>query len=211
MGQWSSDHKQSDKALIRDLQSNDPKTQETAFDLFYARFTPQIKRQIQRRGISEADAETIISDVWDFVVDAIPEFEYQGIPIWHWLSSITRNKIQEFGRMQKTIFNPLVDIETKTEQLTAEPEHNPEMRAAITELQAAIQRELNKLANRLHREIILLHYFHDFSLKEIAKKLDKNYNTIKVNHGRAKERLSQSPILKKLFAETGSRQTECKQ
>jgi RNA polymerase sigma-70 factor (ECF subfamily) len=86
-----------------------------------------------------------------------------------------------------------LDVETDGEGLNgysqlSSDEPTPETQLLVSETQKKIQKAISELPEK-YKSVVLLYYFHDFSLQEIAGILNMPVTTIKTRLHRAREYL----------------------
>lgn len=193
-----------ERELIRRIQEANAEESTKAFAELYDMYSPKVKQQIIRKGISVTDAETIESDVWMYIYENIDDYQYQGKSIWRWISKIVVYKVKEFWHAQKTLYRREKSFETDDDGATITScYHHPQLNETTRELEQTqlnllIRQALATLDNRLQHDIIVLRYFADLKLAEIAAELDQNLNTVKVYHRRAIQKLREFPGLEEL-------------
>lgn len=193
-----------ERELIRRIQEVNAEESTKAFAELYDMYSPKVKQQIIRKGISVTDAETIESDVWMYIYENIDDYQYQGKSIWRWISKIVVYKVKEFWHAQKTLYRREKSFETDDDGATITScYHHPQLNETTRELEQTqlnllIRQALATLDNRLQHDIIVLRYFADLKLAEIAAELDQNLNTVKVYHRRAIQKLREFPGLEEL-------------
>jgi RNA polymerase sigma-70 factor, ECF subfamily len=102
-----------------------------------------------------------------------------------WIFSIAKNTAFDWLKKKKTIpFSTFTDDEgnNKLDNISEDSilPHEILIRADSAKI---LEEKLKKIPD-IYRVILLMHYKEDFSLQEIAKILDKPYNTIKSQHQR---------------------------
>ena len=116
-------------------------------------------------------------------------------PFGSWLFGIARNKsIDHFRRLKKT-------FTTRDDQAVEEPCHpnTPATSLASSDTLNHLWQEISRLLSEEQFHIFWLRYQQDHSVKEIANTLKKSQSNIKVQLFRARQTLSQSPLLTRLL------------
>ena len=168
--------------LVRRIAQND----ESAFEALFNTTSAKMRRYAGAiLGHNHADADEVISEaymnIWRYAIS------YNGGNIEAWIRRIVRNKAIDFVRRvpANVIFTPIdtqnqdefaddnIDVLTKL----IENDNNNELKAAIDRLSFE------------HREVIVLCYFEEMSLKAIAELLDCPENTIKTRLYHARNNL----------------------
>ena len=88
--------------------------------------------------------------------------------------SIARNAVIDFYRARR----PTAELD----ETVPAPERDVELEALAEALEALSERE---------RDVIVLHYYHGLTLKEVAVHMRLAYSTVKLCHNRTLERLQQ--------------------
>ncbi len=97
-------------------------------------------------------------------------------PIAPWLYRVTVNLC--YSRLKKRRRHWAEPFHEFAERLRAGPRTSPEVVAEQHEMQAIIRDTLARLSPQ-HRAVLVLHYFHDYSLAEIADILECPEGTVK--------------------------------
>lgn len=107
-----------------------------------------------------------------------------------WLFTIAKNTAFDYFKKKKAIpFSNFADEEGNSElDNLSDNEILPDELLAKADSAELIEKKLSEIPDP-YRIILLLHYKEDFSLSEIAKILDKPYNTVKSRHQRALAKL----------------------
>jgi len=110
-----------------------------------------------------------------------------------WIFSIAKNTAFDYLKKKKTIpFSNFTDDEGNNRLDNVGDDsilpHEILIRADSAKL---LEEKLKKIPD-IYRIILIMHYKEDFSLQEIAKILDKSYNTIKSQHQRGLAKLRET-------------------
>lgn len=166
----------SDFELVRGIKSGD----KSALDILVRRWYPRIHGYIFKLIEHEQDAYDITQDVFIVMMQNIQNY-YPWRKFDSWLFTIAHNKCMDFFRIRKRI-TPSEDIDVDC------PDPSPALEEMIT-VSVAVDNALGKLPPT-QREAIILHYFHQFTTKEIARMTNTPLPTIKSRLGAAKKTLS---------------------
>lgn len=152
-----------------------------AFASIFDRYFQKIYRFVYFRVGTREDAEDLTSDVFlQFQSHLNRGGEVRNLS--GLLYQIARNKVIDFYRSRKIDQVPLQDIETGEEMLGALTQFI--LSNASEEL--AVQVDINNVMTALgrikteYREVVMLHYVAEMTIKEIAEALEKKENNIRV-------------------------------
>jgi len=151
------------------------------YEQVYRDYSKKVMGYIRPRINNPADAEDLHSAVFTKVYEKFSSFDQTKASISTWVYTIARNTLIDFFRTHR-IYDELADEDMVEEDafqgiLTEE---------TLDELAEA----LKKLPER-ERDIILLHYYYNKQLKEIALKLHMSYSNCKLVHNKALIKLRQ--------------------
>ncbi len=138
----------------------------------YRRFFPKVQGYIRARVQNQQDAEDLCSTVFMKVYAQLDSYDESRASLSTWIYAITRNTVADFLRLQR----PAAELD---ETLPA-PEADPELEGLADALEALPARE---------RDLVILHYYHGLSLKEVAGKMGLGYSTVKLYHSQCLRRL----------------------
>lgn len=96
-----------------------------------------------------------------------------------WVCRLTRNLATDWtrrGQRRSTVL-PLIPLDERVESTMPAKEPSPREEMEREQDSAAIRESIDRLSPDL-REIVLLHYSENLSLREIAKRLDSNHMTV---------------------------------
>jgi RNA polymerase sigma-70 factor (ECF subfamily) len=157
-----------------------------AFHQLADQFQKQIYQMVYYRTNSRMDAEDITQDVFLQAFKNIRCLKSSAV-FRSWLFRIAVNRVRDFYRKKKfkSLFG-FVSMDQDTFQETEEMAVDP---AAEEKLQRRdfwrqIEQMLTSLS-RMEREVFLLRFFDQLTLKEIGESLGKNQSTIKTHLYRA--------------------------
>lgn len=148
-------------------------------DRIYREYREKVLRYARSKIASPQDAEDVCSEVFLKVQRGLAGFDERKASLSTWIYSVARNAVIDFyrrfrvfGQMDEEIactedgFEEILNAET-LEELAVALEHLPER----------------------ERNLIILHYYSGFSLKEISHRMGISYSYIKELHVKALVRL----------------------
>ena len=144
-------------------------------DRIYTEYSGKVMGYIRARVRSSADAEDLLSEVFEKILRKIEDFDPSKASLNTWIFTITRNTvIHHFRRTKPT--------EELDENLTDSLELDEGLLNAETlgELAAA----LRKLPQQM-MDIIVLRYYDGKPLTEIAEMMNLSYGAVKLRHQNA--------------------------
>ena len=166
----------SDFDLIRGIKSGDP----DALSLLIRRWYPKIHSYCYKTTENEQDSYDITQDVFISVIQNVDRFH-----IWNkfssWIFTIAHSKCMDYFRLQK---------KTRSVQVLETELHAPQ---PALEEQIAVSDTVEKALLRLpeaQRDTIILHYFQQFTYKEISRMTNTPLPTVKSRLTAAKKTLS---------------------
>jgi RNA polymerase sigma factor (sigma-70 family) len=152
-----------DASLISQILARD----RHALSVFYRRYTPRLRAYILGKVSAQEDAEEILQDTLYAFLEAIRDFEGHAT-INTFLFSICNHKIIDFYRRKK--IKHLVFSRTPGLEILVSPLLNPEQEFDTRLLKEKIHRVLSYLLPQ-YRKLLILKYFDDLSVSEIARQL----------------------------------------
>ena len=151
------------------------------YDEVYENYSDKVMHYILSKISSRSDAEDLFSTVFLKVFEKFPSFDQNKASVSTWVYTIARNTLIDYFRVRK-VHEELGEEDAVTEDAFAgilEEETLDELASA-----------LEKLPPR-ERDLIVLHYYHNLQLKEIAQIMGMSYSNCKVIHSKALARLRQ--------------------
>lgn len=112
-------------------------------------------------------AEEIIKEKFDYLTEAERKKETP--------------KLVERIEMIRSSPTPIDNIKEKTDSSDKEAEKSEELKELL--------HECIKKLKEIYKEVIIIHYYEEMPLTEIAEKKKDNYDTVKTHHDRAKKEL----------------------
>jgi len=168
--------------LVEEAQTGD----QLAFHRLVDKFQPEIYRMLYYRTRSQMDAEDLTQDVFLKAYKHLVRLQSPMV-FRSWLYRIAVNRVNDYFRKKRfrALFgNVSVDDETfqETEQMSVPPQA-PEY-LERREFWQQVEKMMDILS-RMEREVFLLRFLDQLSLKEITETLGKNESTIKTHLYRA--------------------------
>lgn len=174
----------------------------SAFTQLADQFHADIFRMVYYSIRSQVDAEDITQDVFLKAFQNISSVK-EAVKFRSWLYSITLNRIRDFQRKKR--FRSLFkkeDHNIDSEPVEAATGDQPEALEQV--LKKDFWRQIGLIMERLpkmEREVFLLRFFDQLSIKEMAGVLKKNESTIKTHLYRALAKFKKEPALRRLLTE----------
>ena len=152
---------------------------ETRKEQLYLIYKAKVAAYVGSRISQTEDAEDLVSQIFTKVYQNLPAYDESRASLSTWIYSITRNTVIDYYRT-----NHLCDEWTK--ELASEEDFIEKIlkEELLEELAAALEK-----LDRRERDIILLHYYQEYTLKEIADKMCISYSYAKLLHGNALKNL----------------------
>lgn len=166
----------SDLELVREIKFGNS----AALEQLIRRWYPQVYHYIFKMLRHEQDAYDLTQDVFVSMLQNVQTF-HPWNKFHNWLFTIAHNKCMDYFRMQKRV------IVTDTIE---EDKPNPSSRLDDTvTTSVTVEQALTQLS-AVQREAIILHYFHQFTAKEISHMTHTPLPTVKSRLTSAKRLLS---------------------
>ena len=125
-------------------------------------------------------AEDLASAVFIKIYDKLDSFDENKASLSTWIYTIANNTLIDYFRGRKV--HEDVDDEAISGQISSTEEIDEEL--LNEEMLEELANALEKLAER-EREIIILKYYSNLTLKDIAVKMNMSYANVKIVHGKA--------------------------
>lgn len=163
---------------------------QTAFHRLVDRFQPEIFRMIYYRTRSQMDAEDLTQDVFLKAFKSLGGLE-SAVVFRSWLYRIAVNRVYDHFRKKR--LKALIGFSSmdeddfvETEEMAVAPEANREMarKAFWTRIKQAM-----KTLSKMEREVFMLRFFDQLSIKEMTAALKKNESTVKTHLYRAMNKM----------------------
>ena len=157
-----------------------------AFGLLYDEYYSQTYSYVLKRTASVNTALDITSEIFLNALKNIGKFQWRGIPFSAWLYRIAAHEISNYYRAnghRQISLDELVDFDIPDEE-QAEAQTKLEQQADFLAVHSVVVRLPLK-----YREVVMMRYFDDLRLNEIAQRLGKSEGTIKSLLHRGLEKL----------------------
>jgi len=183
----------SDQDWIVELVEASRTGDQTAFHRLVDHFQPEIFRMLYYRTRSRPDAEDLTQDVFLRAFKHLARLQSPQV-FRSWLYRIAVNRVNDHFRKKRfrALFGGTsIDDETflETEEM-AVPAQAPEA-LARKEFWEQVEKMLDALSNT-EREVFLLRFFDQLSIKEITAALGKNESTVKTHLYRSLKKIKDS-------------------
>jgi RNA polymerase sigma-70 factor, ECF subfamily len=171
---------ETDEGLIRAIASGS----QSAMRTLYARHHIRVYRFITRLVIDNGRAEDLVSEVFIDVWSQAGCFEGRS-QVSTWILSIARFKAltvrhrRREPQLDEVAAEMIIDTADTPEETAVSADRNKQLRCCIAQM------------SREHREIIDLVYYHEKSVEEVAKIIQKPRNTVKTRMFYARKQLAQ--------------------
>ncbi len=166
----------SDHELVRGIKGGD----KGALELLVRRWYPRIYGYVFKLTGHEQDACDLTQDVFIAMMQSIGSYTP-----WRkfdsWLFTIAHNKCMDYFRLRRKV--------VQAEDTVFDRPDSAASLEDIAELSASVKAALEKLP-AAQREAVLLHYFHQFTVKEIAQMTNTPLPTVKSRLRAARSTLS---------------------
>lgn len=173
----------SDEVLVKGIKAGDS----SAMDILVRRWYPRIYGYIYKMVNHEQNAHDVTQDTFLAMIQGI-KFYHRWNKFQSWIFTIAHNKCMDFFRLQGRVL--LVDIES-VENYAANDVDELMYNLAI------VENALGQLSV-VQREVIILHYFQGFTIREISQLTDTPVPTVKSRLTAAKRNLAE--LLREVFA-----------
>lgn len=153
----------------------------TAFDFeaIYLKYKNMVWHQVNNSTVmGEGLKEEIVQDIFVKLYKTIGNFQSEKA-IKRWLNIVTKSTIIDSGRKSST-YKKYIDItfdDDNFEEYIDVLENLPLDNIMKNEMAEVVKLELKKL-KPIYHEVIVLYYYLEFSVKEIAKRLNIPENTV---------------------------------
>ncbi len=140
--------------------------------------------------VSDQDmVEDLVSDIFLKVAANLDRFDVEKASVSTWLYTIANNTVLDYYRTRK-VHEPIPD-ENGAEGLMPEALVDAEN----IESEVIANEELEELADALEhisarsRDVIVLHYYGNLTLKDVAQRMGMSYANVKIVHKKALQEL----------------------
>jgi RNA polymerase sigma-70 factor (ECF subfamily) len=157
-------------------------------DLLVDRYKTDLYSFCVRLANNGPDADDLFQDTWVKAMKKLESYNPQH-SFRPWLFAICANGYRDLYRWRKRWWRRARSLgRAREDEGIEDPAPSPEARAAAREGALAVRKALDRLEDAL-RLPILLHYFQDFSVAEIAVAMDIPEGTVKTRLLRGREKL----------------------
>lgn len=168
-----------EKQLIKGLKRN----KEEAYDELINLYGNKLLRTCFLINKDEKEAEDIVQETFIKVFRSIRNFKGTS-SLYTWIYRILQNTIKDRYK-NKILTTPYEDYEAS--------EYNMENIVIDKENRRILKDELDKI-NFIYKQVLVLFYFDDLSIKEISEVLDEKEGTVKSKLSRGRKMLAENLI-----------------
>jgi len=150
---------------------------------FYRQYAPKLRNHIRRKVSSPEDAEEILQDVLCSFLEGLRDFQGKS-SIKTYLFSICRYKIVDYYRRKKVktiMFSQMPHLEKLVSPLIT-----PEEAFDVAVVREKIRTVLSRIAP-VYRRVLLLKYWEDASVSDIARELSITFKSAESRLFRARK------------------------
>ena len=160
----------SDTILVKDAQDGNVH----AVGALYDRYQPRIYKYVRTRVYDHHRAQDLTGEVFLLMIKNLSSYRDMGVPFSAWLYRIAHNLlINHFHKENRAEWVPISHAENSHHRIS-----NPSL---VLEQQLELEwllQALEKL-DEIQREVIILRFLADLSLKEVAHVLNKTVSAVK--------------------------------
>ena len=142
------------------------------YEEIYEMYSSKVMAYIRSRVTNPHDAEDIHSDVFEKIMKRLDSFDSDRASLSTWIYTITHNKVIDFYRVHHESV-PL-NMEVLGEEALSDNVFNDGDMDALADA-------LSNLSEK-DRSIVVMYYYNNYTLKEIAEKMNISYNSCKQHH-----------------------------
>jgi RNA polymerase sigma-70 factor (ECF subfamily) len=187
-------------ALVEALKSCEP----AAFQGLVEAYGSRLLRSAFLLCGNETEAEDLVQDTFVEAIRSVHRFRGQA-SIYTWLHSILLNLTRHYHRDRKRIVYD-DDLAAREENLPEDPLTGSDVQAASAELTEALGH-----LSAPHREVLVLRYYEQMKIHEIARCLGISKGTVKSRlHYAVREMQKRLPVELNLFGSGGTKNIETK-
>lgn len=167
--------------LVRDAQTN-VESFEKLYDLYFPKVYGFVMGKIQNRDFTE----DLVSEIFIKILEALPRYEFRGLPFGAWVFRIVRNHLKDYyKRASRGTFGQLEDADWIKDEDSLK---DPVKTAKTSQLRSQLIRSFHVLTE-LEEEVVRLKYFSELSNQEVADTLGLSANYVGVTLYRALKKL----------------------
>ena len=169
---------------------SEPSQEDEASELFqeeavYRRYAPQIFAYLLRNIPSHQDAEDLLLEVFQVVIEKLPALSDTS-RLAAYLQAVAHNKMVDYYRRRDK--HQLIPLEEIAETIYEREELAPERILLAHEQYTNLHQAVNSLP-ALQQTILRLRFGHALRCGEIAKRLDKSENAVRMMLSRSLKQL----------------------
>lgn len=150
----------------------------------YHEYYPKVLQYIQNRSNGHMDAEDVAQNVFVKVFGKWDSFDPKKSSISTWIFNITRNTLIDYQRSMR--FRQHDELS----EFIADDSGDMLERLVLEEEQEQLADALETLSIE-ERDLIILHYYNEYTLLDVAAMMHRPYGQIKRLHGKALKKLKQ--------------------
>lgn len=162
-----------------------PSNVSVTFDAFYAEYSQQVLRYLEKKMRSQEDAEDLTADVFEYCYRKFHTFDPARASIKTWLYMIVNSRYKNYLRDHRC-FEDVDDYR----DLVASDDTPMEQAVEVEEERQILARVLQMLPER-QRKIVILKYFSDMTSGQIAERLGMTESNVRVQLFRAMKQLQE--------------------
>ena len=148
----------------------------------YTDFSPKVSNYIFGKTQDSQLTEDLCSDVFVKIYASLDSFDKNKASLSTWIYHITQNTLYDYFRTKRNV----IDIEKIPELIDSK--ESIEEGICNEEVLEQLSDALEKLDEK-HRNLILLHYYGNYTLKDISLRMGVSYNYVKILHKEALNKL----------------------
>jgi RNA polymerase sigma-70 factor, ECF subfamily len=152
----------------------------------YQRYAPQVFAYLLRYVPSHQDAEDLLLEVFQVVLQKLPTLEGKQLRLAAYLHNVARNKMVDYYRRRGSSLS--IPLEEIAEIVPDREELNPEQIILKHEQYAKLHQAINTLP-ALQQTILRLRFSHGMRYREIATHLSKSESAVRIMLNRSLKRL----------------------
>lgn len=141
----------------------------------YTEYADKVRRYVKGKIQNQQDVGDLVSSIFVKVYQNIGSFDEEKASMSTWIYVITRNAVIDYFKAQKTVCE-LPEILEYTEEGFED--------ILKKETLAELAEALEQLEQR-RRDLIILHYYSGYTLKQVAEKMQMSYANAKIIHAKA--------------------------
>jgi len=144
-------------------------------DEIYSTYRDKVFSYIKSRISNYQDAEDLCEDVFVKVYEKLDSFDEKKASLSTWIYNITKNTVIDHYRTNHMDLEIIDNYDYPQEPVDEEPDE---------ETLQFLAQALKQLPQEL-RDLIVLRYYNELSLKEVAEKMKMSYGIVKLRHKEA--------------------------